>query len=109
MEVTHSPIRRRLRCMPEVQLKGLDKIEVTVPEVEINDLTVTKCLIILRKQKAEWETVERARATEGDRVIVLISKANLKGEELVRGWPRYRGTCRAWRGPNAAGFREGTI
>ncbi|HLU06391.1 MAG TPA: trigger factor, partial [Woeseiaceae bacterium] len=55
--------------LPEVSLKGLDKIEVEKPEVEISDDDREAMILNLRKQKAGFEPVERA-AKEGDRVIV---------------------------------------
>ena len=64
--------------LPEVQLKALDEIEVTVPDVEINASDSDEMLDNLRRQKAEWKTVERA-STEGDRVIVDF-EGKLKGE-----------------------------
>ena len=69
--------------LPEVSLKGLDKIEVEKPEVEISDDDREAMILNLRKQKAGFEPVERA-AKEGDRVIVDFD-GTLKGEPVKGG------------------------
>lgn len=69
--------------LPEVKLAGLDKIVVTVPDIEINDSDCDDMLQNLRKQKATWATVERA-SKEGDRVIVDFD-GKLKGESIQGG------------------------
>ncbi len=60
--------------MPEIELKGLDKIKIEKPEVTIGNDDVDDMLLSLRKQKATWESVER-KSRDGDRVIV-----DFKGE-----------------------------
>lgn len=69
--------------LPEVKLAGLDKIVVTVPDIEIKDSDCDDMLQNLRKQKATWATVERA-SKEGDRVIVDFD-GKLKGESIQGG------------------------
>ncbi len=69
--------------LPEVTLRGLEKIEVTVPDVQITDKDCDEMIENLRKQKATWKTVERA-AAEGDRVIVDFD-GRLKGEPIQGG------------------------
>jgi len=69
--------------LPEINLKGLDKIEVTKPEVEINDKDCDDMIQNLRKQKAVWSTVDR-ESREGDRVIVDFS-GTLKREPIKGG------------------------
>ncbi len=69
--------------LPEVTLQGLDKIEVTVPDVQITDKDCDTMIENLRKQKATWETVDRA-AEEGDRAIVDFD-GQLKGEPIQGG------------------------
>jgi len=69
--------------LPEVTLKGLNKIEVTVPRIEIADSDCDDMLDNLRRQKAEWVTAGRA-AAEGDRVIVDFD-GKLKGETIEGG------------------------
>ena len=44
--------------LPEVKLSGLEKIVVTVPEVEIGESDCDEMIDNLRRQKATWETVE---------------------------------------------------
>lgn len=69
--------------LPEIKLQGLDKIEVTRPEIEIADQDCDDMLESLRKQKATWKTVER-EAKEGDRVIVDFD-GRLEGEPIEGG------------------------
>ena len=64
--------------LPEVKLKGLDKIEVAVPDIDIQDSDCDDMIDNLRRQKATWKVVERESA-EGDRVIVDF-EGKLKGE-----------------------------
>lgn len=69
--------------LPEVRLKGIDSIEVTVPEVDIGDADCEGMIENLRKQKASWVPVER-ESREGDRVIVDFN-GKLKGEPFAGG------------------------
>lgn len=69
--------------LPEVKLKGLDKIEVTVPVVEIQDSDCDDMIDNLRKQKATWKEVDRISAS-ADRVVVDF-KGTLKGEPFPGG------------------------
>jgi trigger factor len=69
--------------LPEFALKGLDKIEVTRPEIEISDQDCDDMIENLRKQKANWETVER-KSKKGDRVVVDF-EGQLKGEPVEGG------------------------
>lgn len=69
--------------LPEIVLQGLDKIEVSKPEVDINDKDCDDMIHNLRKQKAIWSTVER-ESREGDRVIVDFD-GTLKGEPVKGG------------------------
>ena len=69
--------------LPEVSLSGIDKIEVTVPEIEIQDSDCDEMIENLRRQKATWSEVERASA-EGDRVVVDFD-GKLKGESFPGG------------------------
>ena len=55
--------------LPEVELKDLDKIEVTRPDVEITDADRDDMILNLRKQRATWDTVDR-ESKKDDRVIV---------------------------------------
>ena len=69
--------------LPEVTLKGLEKIEVTKPDVQIKDKDCDDMIHNLRKQKAVWSTVERA-SKKGDRVIVDF-KGTMKGKPVKGG------------------------
>jgi len=69
--------------LPEVNLKGLEKIEVTVPNVQIKDTDCDDMLTNLRRQKATWAEVQR-KSAEGDRVIVDF-EGKLKGEPFQGG------------------------
>ena len=69
--------------LPEITLADLEKIEVETPEVDIGDADVDDMIENLRKQKATYETVERA-ADDGDRVIVDFD-GTLAGEPIKGG------------------------
>jgi len=69
--------------MPEIELKGLDKIKVETPDVTIGDDDLDDMLLSLRKQKATWETVER-KSKDGDRVVVDF-QGELDGEAFQGG------------------------
>jgi trigger factor len=72
--------------MPEVELKGLDKIKVEKPEVEIADSDLDDMIENLRKQKATWNEVDRASA-KGDRVVVDF-EGKLDGDLIEGGQGR---------------------
>ncbi len=69
--------------LPEIVLKGLDKIKVVKPVVEISEADCDDMLENLRRQRASWKTAERP-AGEGDRVIVDF-EGTLKGEPFDGG------------------------
>ncbi len=54
---------------PEIELKGLDKIKVERPNAEVSESDLDDMIEKLRRQKATWETVERAAAAP-DRVVI---------------------------------------
>lgn len=58
-----------IEVYPEIELTGLDGIEVERPQVEISDADVDAMLERMRKQHATWEEVQRP-AARGDRVSV---------------------------------------
>jgi trigger factor len=68
---------------PDVKLKGLEKIEVTIPDIEIGDSDRDDMLENLQRQKAEWATVER-KSADGDRVVVDFD-GTIKGESIQGG------------------------
>ena len=69
--------------LPEIELKGLDKIKVVRPVVDISDADCDDMLENLRRQRATWQPVERA-AADGDRVVVDFD-GRLDGEAFDGG------------------------
>ena len=69
--------------LPEVELKGIDKIKVELPEVDISDADLDDMLTSLRKQRATWEAVDR-KSKDGDQVIVDFT-GSIDGEEFQGG------------------------
>ena len=69
--------------MPQVELRGLDSIEVENPEVDIEAGDVDAMIEKLREQKATWTAVERA-SRDGDRVVCDFH-GTLKGEPIKGG------------------------
>jgi trigger factor len=55
--------------LPEVKLADFAKVKVAKPVAEVKDEDVQDMLEALRKQQADWETVERA-VVEGDEVVI---------------------------------------
>ncbi|MDR3432493.1 MAG: trigger factor [Rouxiella aceris] len=68
---------------PEIELKGLESIEVEKPVVEVNDADVDTMLETLRKQQADWKETDAAVKAE-DRVTVDFS-GSIDGEEFEGG------------------------
>jgi trigger factor len=68
---------------PEIELKGAKGIAVRRPVAEIGDDDVDRMLEKLRRQRVEWETVERP-AADADRVTVDFSGA-IDGEPFPGG------------------------
>ena len=68
---------------PEVELKGLDAIEVEKPVVEVTDADVDTMLDTLRKQQATWKETDRAAEAE-DRATLDFS-GSVDGEEFEGG------------------------
>lgn len=68
---------------PEVELKGLENIEVEQPVVDINDEDIDAMLDTLRKQQAEWKESDKAAAAE-DRVTIDFT-GSVDGEEFEGG------------------------
>ncbi|HGE8301294.1 TPA: trigger factor [Serratia marcescens] len=68
---------------PEVELKGLENIEVEKPVVEVNDEDVDAMLDTLRKQQATWKETDRTAEAE-DRVTVDFT-GSIDGEEFEGG------------------------
>ena len=72
-----------LEVMPDVELKGLDKISIDTPDVTIGDKDLEAMIDKLRQQKATWSEVDRA-SKQGDRVVCDFT-GTLKGEEIDGG------------------------
>ncbi len=69
--------------LPDVDLKDLDKIKVDRPQVDIGESDLDEMLMSLRRQRADWQEVDRA-SKEGDRVIVDFT-GTVDGEEFQGG------------------------
>ncbi|AIA70107.1 trigger factor [Pectobacterium atrosepticum] len=68
---------------PEVELKGLEAIEVEKPVVEVTDADVDTMLDTLRKQQATWKETDRA-ATAEDRATIDFT-GSIDGEVFEGG------------------------
>ena len=68
---------------PEVELKGLENIEVEKPVVEITDADLDKMVDVLRKQQATWAESQEAAKVE-DRVVIDFV-GSVDGEEFEGG------------------------
>lgn len=68
---------------PEFEVKGLDKIKIERPVVEIGDADVDKMLETIRKQRKTWGEADRA-AQEGDQLTIDFV-GTLDGEEFEGG------------------------
>lgn len=68
---------------PEVELKGLENIEVEKPQVEVTDADVDTMLDTLRKQQATWNESDAA-ATAEDRATIDFT-GSVDGEEFEGG------------------------
>lgn len=65
---------------PEVSLKKTEGLKVERPKVEVTEADVDAMIEKMRKQRGEWESVDRS-AKEGDRVIIDF-EGKLKGEDF---------------------------
>lgn len=68
---------------PEVELKGLDAIEVEQPKADVTDADVDSMIETLRKQHATFDAAQRA-AEEGDKVVINFV-GSVDGEEFQGG------------------------
>ncbi len=68
---------------PEVEVKGVDEIEIEKPVVEITDEDLDNMMETLQKQHATWKEVKR-KARKDDRVVIdFVGK--IDGEEFDGG------------------------
>ena len=72
-----------LEVLPEIQLEGLEKLKIDIPEVTIDDSDMDDMIEKLRLQKATWNAVER-KSKNGDRVMCDFS-GELGGEKIEGG------------------------
>ncbi len=72
-----------LEVLPEIELKDLDKLKISKPDVSIGDSDMDDMIEKLRLQKATWGPVERA-SKEGDRVSCDFD-GTLGGEKIEGG------------------------
>lgn len=72
-----------VEVLPQIEVKGLDELEVERPVVEIVDADLDQVIEQLRRQKVDYAPVERPSA-ENDRVIIdfvgQIDGAGFKGD-----------------------------
>lgn len=68
---------------PEVELKGLEAIEIEKPVVSVTDADVDAMLDTLRKQQATWKETDRA-AEANDRATIDFT-GSVDGEEFEGG------------------------
>jgi len=72
-----------IEVYPDVEIKGLDKIKVKEPTVEIGDADIDEMIDNLRKQRSDWAAVER-KAGDGDQVKLDFA-GTLNGEAFEGG------------------------
>ena len=68
--------------LPDITLKGLDKIKLEKPEVDISDKDLNGMMEKLRKQKRTWSKIDK-KSSEGDQVTIDF-KGLLNGD-LIQG------------------------
>lgn len=82
-----------METYPEVELASIEGTDIERPVVEITDADVEEMIETLRKQNADWQTVERA-AANGDQVNIdfqgyidgePFEGGSAEGHELVLG------------------------
>lgn len=68
---------------PDIEVAGLDRLTVEKPLTEVTDADVDDMFQTLRKQRADWLSVER-KAAAGDRITVDF-EGTLKGQPFEGG------------------------
>ncbi len=73
----------KFEILPDIELKGLDKISISRPDVKITPKDMDNMLEKLRKQKRKWKKID-TKSVEGNQInIDFIGK--LKGETFSGG------------------------
>lgn len=91
---------------PEVELKGLENIEVEKPVVKITEADLDKMIDVLRKQQATWAESQEAAQAE-DRVVIDFV-GSVDGEEF-EGGKATDFTLAMGQGRMIPGFEEGIV
>ncbi|WP_018652342.1 trigger factor [Actinobacillus capsulatus] len=91
---------------PEVELKGLENIEVEKPVVEITEADLDKMVDVLRKQQATWAESQEVAQAE-DRVVIDFV-GSVDGEEF-EGGKATDFTLAMGQGRMIPGFEEGIV
>ncbi len=91
---------------PEVELKGLENIEVEKPVVEITEADLDKMIDVLRKQQATWAESQAVAQAE-DRVVIDFV-GSVDGEEF-EGGKATDFTLAMGQGRMIPGFEEGIV
>jgi len=91
---------------PEVELKGLENIEVEKPQVQVTDADVDTMLETLRKQQANWIETDSAAGAE-DRATIDFT-GSVDGEEF-EGGKASDFVLAMGQGRMIPGFEEGVI
>ncbi len=73
----------RIEVYPEIELRGLDKLKIEQPEVEVTDADVEKLILSLRTSRRSLREVERP-ARDGD-VCTIDFAGTLDGEAFDGG------------------------
>lgn len=91
---------------PEIELKGLESIEVVKPVVTVKDEDVDNMLETLRKQQAEWKDKDGAVAAED--CVTVDFNGSIDGEEF-EGGKAEDFVLAMGQGRMIPGFEEGVI
>jgi trigger factor len=80
----HFSYRATFEVYPTIELQGVESLAIELPEVTIGDEDVDAMIENLRRQRAEWRTVER-QAAAGDRIVIdfqgKVNKQPFEGGE----------------------------
>ncbi|SUT94515.1 trigger factor [Actinobacillus lignieresii] len=91
---------------PEVELKGLENIEVEKPVVEITEADLDKMIDVLRKQQATWAESQAAAQAEDRVVIDFVGSVD---SEEFEGGKATDFTLAMGQGRMIPGFEEGIV